>query len=113
MTDDEITKIADRCGMYECHDNGRINGNTVLDFARAILDAAAPAQTAPNLPIVLALARCGIAQEPPSNAFLHQLRRLTESLPPDDARHFKALLDWHDAGREKSTVKVVQSAPKS
>lgn len=49
LTDDEITKIADQCGMYECHDNGRINGNMVLDFARAVL-AAAPAQAEPSAP---------------------------------------------------------------
>lgn len=47
MTDDEITQIADKCGMYECHDNGRINGSTVLDFARAILAAAPVAQQEP------------------------------------------------------------------
>jgi hypothetical protein len=49
MTDDDITKIADKCGMYECHDNGRINGNTVLDFARAIIAAqlAAPVAAQP------------------------------------------------------------------
>jgi hypothetical protein len=50
MTDDEITKIADQCGMYECHDNGRINGNTVLDFARAILAAQLAAPVAAQEP---------------------------------------------------------------
>jgi hypothetical protein len=49
MTDNEITKIADQCGMYECHDNGRIDGDTVLNFAYAILAAqlAAPVAQEP------------------------------------------------------------------
>jgi hypothetical protein len=59
--------------------------------------------------IVLALARCGMAHEPPTDAFLHQVRRLEKILPPADSGKVRQLLEWHDAGREPSPLRIVQS----
>lgn len=55
----------------------------------------------PEFSIVLALARCGIAYEPPTNAYVHQLRRLArlESLNDKQRRRIQNLIDWHDSGR--------------
>lgn len=62
-----------------------------------------------TLSIVLAMARCGLSQEPPSTQFVHQIRRLANALSPAEAEKFKELLAWHDGGREKCTAEVVLS----
>lgn len=62
--------------------------------------------------VVIALARCGIAHEPPNNAFLQQLRRMAklEGLSDFQRGRFQALLDWHNNGRERGSVGIIQSS---
>jgi hypothetical protein len=55
--------------------------------------------------VVFALARCGILCEKPTEAYLHQMTRLVEILPPDQAKPIQDLLDWHNAGRIVSNTK--------
>ncbi len=58
--------------------------------------------------VVLALARCGIYCDSPTEAYLHQMSRLVEVLPPEQAKSVQALLDWHYCGRAVSVSKLTQ-----
>lgn len=58
--------------------------------------------------VVLALARCGIYCDSPSEAYLHQMSRLVKVLPPEQAKSIQALLDWHYSGRAVSASKLAQ-----
>jgi len=57
--------------------------------------------TSAQIAVVIALARCGIAHETPSAAYLHQMRRLIKVLPLEHGEKVQAMLVWHEEGRKK------------
>lgn len=49
--------------------------------------------------VVFAPARCGLFCEKPTEAYVHQMTRLAEILPPDQAPSIQAQIDRHHGGR--------------
>jgi hypothetical protein len=72
--------------------------------------ATAPVQTDCDIfPIILALARCGIAHEPTNAAYVQQLKRLANALDGDQRAKIQGLIDWHNQGRKRGEVAIIQS----
>ena len=61
--------------------------------------------------IVFALTRSAIAMDQPSNALIHQIRRLESKLPTEYAEKITSLLKWHEEGRQKPDHKVIAAGP--